>query len=289
MEYILSCPSKINLTLRITGVRENGMHNIGSLFYRLPSVERLTLRYKETDNVNKDVIRVHGEVILGRNLLEDVLETARCYFPKLPAFEMDLWKEIPPGSGLGSGSGNGAALARWLSREHGVIFSMENISSLGSDVSFLFDGDPMSFRCGRGTDKVLDFPAPACRPSVLIIIPGWSSLTGKAYMIADEIYSDDGWPCSDEEAFEEGSRVAEAIDKGEDIGALPNDFTRVILSNCPEYSLFFRIAERSGAFAWGICGSGSAFFCLFRGQVPAGVAEGLFGITGQVKKILILE
>lgn len=289
MEYILPCPSKINLTLRITGVRKDGMHNIGSLFYRLPSVEKLTLRYKETDNVSKDIIRVHGQVIPGRNLLEDVLETARLCLPKLAALEIDLWKMIPPGSGLGSGSGNCAALARWFSREHGVEFSPENISGLGSDVPFLFDGDPMSFQCGKGTDKVLDFPAPTCRPSVLIVIPGWSSLTSEAYMAADDIYRYEGWPCTDEEAFEEGCRVAEAIDNGEEIGALPNDFTRVILSICPEYSLFFRIAERSGAFAWGIAGSGSAFFCLFRGPVRAGVAKGLFGAASQVKKILLLE
>lgn len=289
MEYILPCPSKINLTLRITGVRDDGMHNIGSLFYRLPSVEKLTLRYQETDNVRKDIIRVHGQVVPGRNLLEDVLEIARQSSPKLPPLEMDLWKEIPPGSGLGSGSGNAAALARWLSRERGVRFSPEKISGLGSDVSFLFDGDPISFRSGKGTDKVLDFSAPARRPSVLIVIPGWPSPTKKAYMLADEIYRDEGWPCTNEEAFEEGCRVAEAIDDGEDIGALPNDFTRVIMSDFPEYSLFFRIAESSGAFAWGIGGSGSAFFCLFRGPVPEGVAEGQFGSMGNVKKILLLE
>ena len=289
MEYILPCPSKVNLTLRITGIRKDGMHNIGSLFYRLPSAEKLTLRCKETDNVSKDIIRVHGQVIAGRNILDNVLESARIFSPQLPAMEIDLWKEIPPGSGLGSGSGNAAALARWLSDEAGVNFSRESISDLGSDVPFLFDGDSLSFRSGKGTDLIPGFPKPVFRHSVLIMIPGWASPTREAYRIADEVYRDSGWPCTDEAAIEEGQRVAAAIENGEEIGLLPNDFIRVILKDRPEYSLFFKRAENSGAFAWGIGGSGSAFFCLFRGKVPAGVATGLFGTTGQAQKILVLE
>lgn len=289
MEYILPCPSKINLTLRITGVREDGMHNIGSLFYRLPSTEKLTLRYKETDNVSKDIIRIHGQVINGRNILENVLESARISHPQLPAMEIDLWKEIPPGSGLGSGSGNAATLARWLSEVAGVNFSRKSLSDLGSDVPFLFDGEKMSFRSGNGTDPITGFSEPVSRHSVLVMIPGWMSLTRDAYRIADEIFRDSGWPCTDKEAVEEGQRIAAAIDNGEEIGLLPNDFISVILRERPEYSLFFRRAEKSGALAWGMGGSGSAFFCLFREKVPAEVAEELFGTTGQVKKILFLE
>lgn len=289
MEYVLPSPAKINLTLRITGIREDGMHNIGSLFFRLPSVEKLTLRYNETDNVSRDIIRTHGQVVAGRNILENVLETARRGNPRLRPMEIDLWKEAPPGSGLGSGSGNAAALAKWLSREAGVNFSREDIKVLGADVPFLFDEEPMSFRAGTGADRITGFSLPICRPSVMLIIPGWSSPTREAYRVADEIYGGSGWSCSDEEAIEEGRRIASAIDSGEDIGPLPNDFAPVILKNRPEYSLFFRRAEGSGAFAWGICGSGSAFFCLFRSGVPAGVAEGLFGTIEQAKKILVLE
>lgn len=289
MEYILPCPSKINLTLRITGVRGDGMHNIGTLFFRLPSVEKLTLRYNETDNVSEDIIRVHGQVVAGRNIIENVLEAARMASPQLPNMEIDLWKEIPPGSGLGSGSGNGAALAKWLSREAGVNFTREAISSLGSDVPFLFDDDTMSFRIGTGADKVPGFSVPACRPSVMLVIPGWSFPTSEAYRLADEIYKDSGWPCSDEDAIEEGRRIVLAIENGEEIGLLPNDFAPVIFRIRPEYSVFSRMAEKSGAFAWGIGGSGSAFFCLFRDGVPAGAAGSLFGKVGQARKILVLE
>ncbi|MDO9508770.1 MAG: hypothetical protein Q7I97_05425 [Thermovirgaceae bacterium] len=289
MEYVLQCPSKINLTLRITGTRKDGMHNIGSLFYKLPSVEKLTFRYIGTDNVRKDIFRVHGQVLDGKNILEAVLETARIRKPELPALEIDLWKEIPPGSGLGSGSGNAAALAKWLFREAGVRFSREEISEMGADVPFLFDGDSLSFRSGTGADAVSVFREPAWRPKVLVVIPRWSSVTRDAYRLADEAFGDPGWACSAEEAFEEGRRIAKSMEIGEEIGLLPNDFVQVLLNAHPEYAELFRIAEKSGAFAWGIGGSGSSFFCLFRGGFPAGVAGGLFARTGMVLKILELE
>lgn len=289
LEYSLSCPSKINLTLRITGTRKDGMHDIGSLFYRLPSIERLTLRRRENDNVCKDVVRVHGQSITGRNILDDVLETARKLKPGFPALEIDLWKEIPPGSGLGSGSGNAATLARWLSREEGVRFSHEDVSRWGSDVPFLFEGDMISFRSGRGTEAVQGFKPSTRTLSVLIVIPRWSSSTSEAYRMADMLFRESGWPLSREDAFEEGKRIVGSIGRGEEIGLLPNDFWPVLLRLRPDYSVFSRMAESIGAFAWGIGGSGSSFFCLFRGKVASGFSAGLFETTGLVKKILLLE
>jgi 4-diphosphocytidyl-2-C-methyl-D-erythritol kinase len=289
LEYSLPCPSKINLTLRITGSRKDGMHDIGSLFYRLPSIERLTLRRRETDNVCKDVVRVHGHSISGRNILDDVLETARIIKPGFPALEIDLWKEIPPGSGLGSGSGNAAALARWLSREEGVGFSHEDVSRWGSDVPFLFEEDIISFRSGSGTEAVQGFKLHACSFSVLIVIPLWSSPTSEAYRMADRLFMESGWPLNREEAFEEGKSIVGSIGRGEEIGLLPNDFMPVLLQLRPEYSVFSRMAESSGAFAWGVGGSGSSFFCLFREKFPSGFSAGLFETTGLVQKILLLE
>jgi len=38
MTHEINSPGKINLTLRITGIRSDGMHNIASLFMRLPAL-----------------------------------------------------------------------------------------------------------------------------------------------------------------------------------------------------------------------------------------------------------
>jgi len=44
---------------------------------------------------------------------------------------------------------------------------------------------------------------------------------------------------------------------------MPNDFLEVVSKGRPEYFRAFEAAERSGALAWGLSGSGSAFFMVF--------------------------
>ncbi len=48
------------------------------------------------------------------------------------------------------------------------------------------------------------------------------------------------------------------------IGLLPNDFAPVLLNAHPEYELLFDLFKSTGAFGWGITGSGSAAFTLFQ-------------------------
>ncbi len=50
---------------------------------------------------------------------------------------------------------------------------------------------------------------------------------------------------------------------GEAVGLLPNDFFEVVGKNRAEYLSAFKTAEKAGALAWGLSGSGSAFFMIF--------------------------
>ncbi len=260
----LVSPAKINLTLRITGLLQGGYHSLGTLFLRLPVAEKLTLSINDHNNVSEHILRVHGFSIRGKNILDKVLKIARRKSSALPFFEIDLWKKIPPGSGIGSGSGNAAALARFLTDEGFVQFSEEEILSLGADVPFLFGGEKAGYRSGIG-----DIPSPLqgvekISPQVLVVVPCWSQNTAEAYRLADELYRSSGWPMSDKDAREEALRVARVLARKEKTGLLPNDFFPVISARHPEYHDFVRIADSSGSFAWGLGGSGSSFFCLFR-------------------------
>lgn len=46
------------------------------------------------------------------------------------------------------------------------------------------------------------------------------------------------------------------------IGLLPNDFLAPLTKEHSEYSCAGKIAKDSGALAWGLCGSGSAYFAV---------------------------
>jgi len=287
MLYVLDSPGKINLTLRITGIRNNGMHDLASLFMRLSTAEKLTFRFLDGDNVNKDVVRVHGQVIRDRNILERVLQVARKSEPHLPFMEVDIWKQVPPGSGLGAGSGNAAALIRWLSRELGVSFPFEEVAGIGSDVPFLLEGSPFSFRVGVGDRIFSDVPDPWGSFKGVIAIPEWSCDTRATYGMADEFFRE-GWELTEEEALSETLEILGSLERQERVGLLPNDFVPVLEALHPEYSLLFEAAEAGGALAWGVSGSGSSFFCIFGVDRPVGLCAKMLERTGIVRKILAL-
>jgi 4-diphosphocytidyl-2-C-methyl-D-erythritol kinase len=289
MYLVLDSPAKLNLTLRIVNRRNDGMHDICSLFMRLPSVEKLTFRMIDHNNVSKDTIKVYGQVVTGRNILEKVLETARKKLPHIPFMEIGVWKSIPPGSGLGAGSGNAAVLAGWLAKELGVVFSERDICDLGADVPFLFEGPPYSFRSGVGEIQVKNEFGLSDRFSTFVIIPEWSSETGIAYRMADEHYRDGGWRLSAGEALREAESITSSLAKGERVGLLPNDFTPVLFKTHPEYASLFKVAESAGSLAWGISGSGSALFCLFEKGREDKMVRTVFGNTGLVRKFLELR
>jgi 4-diphosphocytidyl-2-C-methyl-D-erythritol kinase len=130
MQEQLFSYGKINFTLRVTGKRGDGYHFLVTSFFRIGPLETLTIREIKHHNVQSpDVLRVHNAVVAEETILFRVLREARQEIPDLPALEMDLWKQVPPGSGLGTGSGNAVALVRWLRDRKGVTFG----GSLGPD------------------------------------------------------------------------------------------------------------------------------------------------------------
>lgn len=257
MEYLIPSPIKINLTLRITGRQANGFHNLNSLFWRFHGHESILVRFPAPGG--EDIVRVYNYAINGQNITLKVLNALRQRgFPAIP-LEIDINKAIPPGTGLGAGSGNAAALIGWARRvfSRGILEGLE--SNIGADVPFL--SGPASLARVRGIgDKVepvdVNLPLSAC-----VMIPKWRSNTGEAYRSVDDGMN--GCWLSDTEAFEESEEILAALAAKDRIGLLPNDFLPSLVQLHPEYKHLFRILEGSSALAWGISGSGSALFALF--------------------------
>ena len=206
----------------------------------------------------------------------------------MPPVIVDIWKEVPPGSGLGAGSGNAAALASWLSRDLGVRFSLEELVGIGSDVPFLFQGGDLSWMTGAGEKLLHRINGVADLFRVVIAIPGWSCSTPVMYRRADGFYRKEGWKYCEEEACEEAVGILGSLKRRRRVGLLPNDFLPVLLQMHPGYRSLFEAAENSGALAWGISGSGSAFFCLFNHENGDASPLGLFEEADFVRKILVL-
>lgn len=287
MEYIVPCKLKINLSLRILGRRNDGFHDLCSLFLTLKGPETLTLRPVNSDNV-KDRVIVHNENIFGENILEKTVKVLRENGLTLPPLEINLWKQIPPGSGLGGGSGNAASLVGWAEKYTGSCIPEETLTCIGADVPFLCRTSQLSLMTGIG-DIHEDLPE-KLGLIALVLFPRWSSPTARAYSRLDDYYNIPERPRRDQDgARNEALGLLERLNRKQRAGLMPNDFTPVLMNTFPQYEIFFNAANASGSLGYGITGSGSACFALF--EDLTNVKE-LFASCRQwawTNKILVLE
>lgn len=116
-QYDLSLfsPCKINLFLRIIRKREDGYHDLASLFQTIGFGDMLHLKLLDGDDVDSDVFECNMEGVPTdkTNLVIRALDLVRTKTGNEDKFfKANLVKQVPAQAGLGGGSGNAAA-AMW--------------------------------------------------------------------------------------------------------------------------------------------------------------------------------
>ncbi len=290
MHFIETCSIKINLNLRVLRRRDDGYHEIHSLFWRRKSPEVLEI----TAGARQDTLQVAGASIPGENLLIKVCSFLRTRFGSeaLPPLEMRLSKFLPMGSGIGAGSGNAAALLRWFARSGGCALpELSEMGRLGADVAFLASRYDLALADGigeelEGLDETLDLPG-------VILFPTWSSDTREAYARIDhmrETQTERPVVVSREEARRESRDILKRLKGRKFLGFLPNDFMLCHADHLLCYNDAYSIFEESGALAWGLCGSGSSCFALFASRTN--LADALSSRLERfpwLQKIMVME
>lgn len=104
-------PAKINLTLHVTGQRDDGYHLLDSLVVFADVGDRVEVRASDASRLTVDGPEAAEVPADGDNL---VLKVARL-FDDLPGAAIHLTKELPVASGIGGGSSDAAATVRALS------------------------------------------------------------------------------------------------------------------------------------------------------------------------------
>jgi 4-diphosphocytidyl-2-C-methyl-D-erythritol kinase len=257
VRFIQPSAAKLNLSLRVTAKREDGYHEIVSLFLRLPSVETLSIARAE----DADAVRVRGLEVEGENIVSRALRSARSEGFDIPFLDVEITKTLYPGSGLGAGSGNGAAVLSWLAEGNGDPAWRNAAQRTGADVPFLFSGYALALASGTG--EILE-PLEPFELYAVVAFPDWSVGTENAYVWLDRWYNG-AYVLSAAAARAEADRLCRKIRKKERIGLLPNDFSPLLMDKFPDYDKLFGVFDGGGAFAWGITGSGGAAFALFYG------------------------
>lgn len=152
---ILFPNAKINLGLRVVHKREDGYHDIETVFYPIHGLrDALEIVRGTTDtpvDFNITGLPVQGET--HQNLCVKAYALLKQDFPAIPSIQMHLHKTIPMGAGLGGGSADGAFTLRLLTQQFQLGLTQEQLIQyalqLGSDCPFFILNQPC-FATGRG-------------------------------------------------------------------------------------------------------------------------------------------
>jgi len=155
----LASPCKINLFLRILRKREDGYHELASMFQAISLHDDLSFTVLPDDAEEDQLECEDPNVPLDRsNLVLKAIDVFRKRTGRTEKFRVKLNKQVPVQAGLGGGSAN-AATALWgVNQLCGKIATNEELADfgaeIGSDISFFFSLGT-AYCTGRGEVSVL--------------------------------------------------------------------------------------------------------------------------------------
>ncbi|MCX7828615.1 MAG: hypothetical protein N2315_05315 [Thermanaerothrix sp.] len=279
MEYVVPCSMKVNLCLWVGSPGRDGYHPVRTLFLKLRSPEFLKLR-------SSDRFRLfhRGDPFYGEHIVERAAAMVYGAGLGVPQVEVECFKALPVGGGVGAGSGNAGAFLRWAFGLLGRPVDMSMAAKLGSDVPFLASEMNLAWAEGRG-EALSPVEGRVMHLECLVGFPVWPMSTSVAYRMLDQIRPQ-AKPLPERDDFLD---VLSAIEGGRVVGILPNDFLIVSEKIRGEYIKIWGVVEASGALAWGLCGSGSGFFGLFKDQEGLAKAYRVLGAFDFVKSLMRVE
>lgn len=250
-------PAKVNLLLHVGRRRDDGLHDICSLFATIDLHDSVTLEEAATDEVVCPAVE-------GPNLALTAVERFRAEAaPELPPLRVTIEKRIPVAAGLGGGSADAAAVLRAANRIAGEPLDADALRALGArlgaDVpSQVEPRHALVTGAGEGI-KPVELP-----PMTLLLLPDGDGLsTADVYARADALGT------TRAELDPEHVRELAARQLAELAPALENDLEGAALSLRPELSGRMDALRDAGALAARVTGSGPTVFGVFRaGQAP---------------------
>ncbi|CAN6443469.1 unnamed protein product [Victoria cruziana] len=180
----LFSPCKINVFLRITSKRDDGYHDLASLFHVISLGDTIKFSLSPTKIRDRLSTNVPGIPLDESNLIIKALNLYRKKTGTDNFFWIHLDKRVPSGAGLGGGSSN-AATALWAANQFsGGIATEKDLqewsSEIGSDIPFFFSHGA-AYCTGRG-EVVQDIPSPIPMDTPLVLIkPQEACPTGEVY------------------------------------------------------------------------------------------------------------
>lgn len=250
----LSAPAKLNLCLYLGPPREDGLHELCSLFEPLALADPIEVTERAPGK--PDEVLCRG--VEGVNLAARALAALRARGWDGPPLRVEIEKRIPVAAGLGGGSADAAAVLR-LAR--GEVDDLAAIAAeIGADVPSQLE--PALALVGGAGERVERLPEPA--PHAVLLLPDGGGLgTAEVFAEADRL----GLGRGAEELAELASRLRTAAGAGASPLAytelLANDLEPAARSLRPAIGEALEALREAGAPLALLTGSGPTAFGLF--------------------------
>ncbi|WP_415716211.1 4-(cytidine 5'-diphospho)-2-C-methyl-D-erythritol kinase [Maridesulfovibrio sp.] len=265
----LIAPAKVNLYLKIVGKREDGYHELDTLFHPYPALAD-TLEVTETGNgctIHCDQFDLPAE----DNLIYKAWDRYAEATGFRPGLHIELTKRTPTGAGLGGGSSDAASMLRFLNEhaespglDHGRLNALA--AGLGADVPFfLLDGPAWA----KGIGEILS----PCE----VDLSGLTALLACPDVHVNTVWAYKAWSKRDQSAILKKTCSFSLTTNhcGNNRTAsktritLFNDFEEVVLPEFPKIRETKEFLLKNGACGAVMSGSGASLISFFKEREAA--------------------
>lgn len=247
--------AKINLGLNIVSKRDDGYHNIETIFYPINLFDEIDFIESDTFSIECDNENIPYD---ESNLIWKAKDILQNEIKKEINYKVQLAKRIPSFAGLGGGSSNAATTLKALNELCNISFSKNELRELavkiGADVPFFLENEPC-FASGRG-EELYPLGGFQISDKIIVVFPDINISTAWAY---DRIKP---------KQFKFSLSVVKSYkDFIENKELIVNDFEKVVFQFHPELAEIKNILLRNGAIYSSLSGSGSAVYGIFKNEI----------------------
>ena len=269
----LICPSysKVNIGLKVLSQRDDGYHNIYTIFQELNFGDSIDI--EKRDCGFKIIANVDWIPTNKSNICYKAYTEIKKEFSEVKGIHIKIDKKIPIGSGLGGGSANAAALLKGIKNIYKLEVTESKLEEIagkvGADVPFFIRGKT---QLGEGIgDKLTQLPK-AIIGTYLLVIPKISIRTEWAYSVIKNRLNNQN----------KNAKFSSFIN--EDYSSLQifeNDFEQIVIPAYPEIGAIKSKLLNLGARFASLSGSGSTVYGVYDDEASAKEAELLFHTSHQ--------
>jgi len=179
---LVRAPGKINLSLLVAGKRPDGFHELETIMAKIDFYDEILIQPSRRPGIEFICRGPEWAPAGPDNLVYRAAQMLLDRAGRSAELTITLTKNIPAGSGLGSGSSDAAATLMALNKFLDLPLTAADLADLadrlGSDITFFLNG-PLAFCTGRGEkirklNEIFNFLA-------LLILPDVSVSTKKVY------------------------------------------------------------------------------------------------------------